>query len=151
MTQVYSKYKHAYTVKYLIGITPQGFIAFISEGYGGRCSDKFVTENCGFLNKIEVGDTDMADRGFLIEDELKLRGVDLNVRAFTKGKSQLHTREIESTRNIANVRIHVERIIGQLRQKFTILHQFKFPISLIKKDNSSVNVIDQINGLLRAI
>lgn len=117
----------------MIGITAQGFIAIISKGYGGRCSDKFVTENCGFLDKLQMGDAVMADRGFLIEEEIKRRGAELHIPAFTKGKSQLHPREIESTRNIANVRIHVERIIGQLRQKFTVLHQFKFPITLIKK------------------
>lgn len=118
MAQCFSFYKHCYTAKYLIGITPQGFIAFISKGYGGRCSDKFVTENCGFLEKLQLGDVVMADRGFLIEEELKTRGVELNIPAFTKGKSQLHPRELEETREIANVRIHVERIIGQLRLKF---------------------------------
>lgn len=143
--QLWSSYKHSTTIKYLIGITPQGFIAFISTGYGGRASDKFITENCGFLDSLETGDVVMADRGFLIEEELRNRGVELHIPAFTKGKSQLHPIEIENTRKIANVRIHVERIIGQIRQKFTILHQQRFPISLIKKRlTSSVSQIDQI-------
>ena len=34
--QTYSSYKHHNTVKYLIGITPQGTVSFISEGWGGR-------------------------------------------------------------------------------------------------------------------
>lgn len=143
--QCWSHYKHAFTIKYLIGISPQGFIQFISKGYGGRASDKYVTEKCGILENLHAGDVVMADRGFLIEDLLRKRGVELSIPAFTKGKSQLHPLEIENTRNIANVRIHVERIIGQLRQKYTILHQFKFPISLItKSDTSPANVVDQI-------
>jgi len=36
-------------VKYLIGIAPQGKTAFISTGWGGRTSDKHITENCGLL------------------------------------------------------------------------------------------------------
>lgn len=149
--QCYSSYKHAYTIKYLIGITPQGFIAFISKGFGGRSSDKFVTEKCGFLDKLNVGDVVMADRGFLIADELKQRNVELNIPAFTRGVKQLHPRDIESTRQIASTRIHVERIIGQLRQKFTILHQLKFPINLIKKSDLTVNTIDQILSVCSAL
>ena len=35
--QTFSQYKHHNTVKYLIGVTP---VSFISEGWGGRTSDK---------------------------------------------------------------------------------------------------------------
>jgi len=38
--QVFSNYKRHTTVKWLIGISPQGSIVFISRGYGGRASDQ---------------------------------------------------------------------------------------------------------------
>lgn len=63
----------------------------------------------------------MADRGFLIRDEIKTVGAELKIPAFTKGKEQLHPLAIESTREIANNRIHVERVIGHLRLKYKIL------------------------------
>ena len=44
---IYSNYKHHNTVKVLIGITPQGVISYVSKGWGGRVSDKHLTENCG--------------------------------------------------------------------------------------------------------
>ena len=40
----------------------------------------------------------------------------LHTPAFTKGKAQLTALEVEKTRSIANVRIHVERVIGIVRQ-----------------------------------
>ena len=118
----WSQYKHYNTAKYLISITPQGVISFISRGWGGRASDQFITENSGFLDNILAGDVILADRGFLVEEALGTRGASLHIPAFTRGKDQLTVIEIEKTRNIANVRIHVERVIGCVRQHFTILN-----------------------------
>ena len=48
----WSNYKHKNTCKVLIGIVPQGTVAFVSEAWGGRSSDKYITEHCGILKKI---------------------------------------------------------------------------------------------------
>lgn len=61
--KTWSNYKHHHTIKYLIGITPQGSICFISEAYGERTSDKFIVEDSGFLNNLQPGDVVVADRG----------------------------------------------------------------------------------------
>ena len=80
-----------------------------------------MTENCDFLDKLLPGDMVMADRGFTISESVVLKQAKLVILAFTKGKSQLDPVDVEQTRGIANVRIHVERVIGLLREKFTIL------------------------------
>ncbi|XP_066265852.1 uncharacterized protein [Branchiostoma lanceolatum] len=116
--QTFSSFKHHNTIKVLIGITPQGTISFVSEAWGGRTSDKFLTENCGFLDKLLPGDTVMADRGFTIDESVGLKQGQLVIPAFTKGKAQLDPIDVEKSRGIANVRIHVERVIGLLRRKF---------------------------------
>ena len=119
--QTFSSYKHHNTIKILLGITPQGSISFVSDAWGGRTSDKFLTENCGFLNKLLPGDMVMADRGFTISESVGLKQAELAIPTFTKGKAQLYPIDVEKTRGIASVRIHVERVIGLLRNKYTIL------------------------------
>jgi hypothetical protein len=131
--QTYSSYKSHNTMKYLIGVTPQGTVSFISDGWGGRTSDKHITEVSGFLDKIEHGDLILADRGFDVHASIGLHHGELKIPAFTKGKQQLSSLEIESTRGLASVRIHVERVIGLVRQKYTML-QGTVPISLLDCD-----------------
>ena len=58
---------------------------------------------------------------WLIKGSVAYRGARLNIPAFTKGKSQLFSADVESTLRLANIRIHVERVIGSIRQKFKIL------------------------------
>ena len=127
----WSSYKHHNTIKLLIGITPQGVVSYISKAWNGRASDKYITENCGILLKLMPGDVVLADRGFDISDSVGIRQAKLSLPAFTKGKNQLSAIEIEETRSIANVRIHVERVIGCIRQKYSILSK-TLPISYIK-------------------
>ena len=86
----------------------------------------------------------MADRGFLIAEEVALRRAKLIIPAFTKGKQQLSQKEVEFTRQIANVRIHVERIIGLLKNRYSIL-QSRLPITLIKrKGDTDVATVDKL-------
>ena len=136
--QSYSAYKHHQTVKYLIGITPQGTVCFLSEGWGGRVSDKHLTENCNLLSNLIPGDTILADRGFDIKETVGLYCATITMPAFTKGKKQLSGIEVEQSRQIANVRIHVERVIGLIRQKYQIL-QGTQPVEFVTpKDNSTL-------------
>ena len=119
--QTFSNYKHHNTIKILIGITPQGSISFVSETWGGGTSNKVLTENCGFLDKLLPGDVVMVERGFTVAESVVTRQARLVIPAFTKGKSQLDPVVVEKTRVISNVRIHVERVIGLFRGKYTIL------------------------------
>ena len=48
-------------------------------------------------------------------------GATLDIPAFTRGCEQLPPSDVEATRKLANVRIHVERIIGVVRQRFQVL------------------------------
>lgn len=83
--ECWSSYKHHYTAKELIGITPRSSVAYVSDSYGGRTTDKFLTEKCGLLNNLLPGDVVLADRGFTVEEAVAECGAFLNIPAFTRG------------------------------------------------------------------
>lgn len=56
----------------------------------------------------------MADKGFCIEDLLEKNGRKLNLPTFLKGVT-LSPEEVKSTKEIAALRIHVERRIQRIK------------------------------------
>lgn len=126
--ETFSAYKHNNTAKGLIGIAPSGQISFISSLYAGRCSDKKIVRHCGLYDLLEEGDSVMADKGFNIEDDLKLRGLTLTIPPFLEKQDQFTPQQVAATKNIATVRVHVERAVRKVKE-FEILCN-RVPISL---------------------
>jgi len=143
--QTWSSYKNTNTIKYFIAITPAGAVSFLSHGWGGRVSDKEITNECGFLNLLQHGDLVLADRGFTIETELATRGATLAIPSFTQGQTQMAGRQVDHSRKIANSRIHVERVIGRLR-KFNILNS-RIPVSQVKLLDDVMVIISALVNL----
>ncbi|XP_065679757.1 uncharacterized protein LOC136094095 [Hydra vulgaris] len=141
--QTWSNYKSHNTVKYLIGIVPQGVISFISQGWGGRTNDKLITEQCGLIEKLNPGDVVLADRGFKLADSVGLMCAEVKIPAFTKGKKQLSAVDVESTRKIARSRVNVERVIGLARNKYTILKEI-LPVDFLMCEADNIPTVDQI-------
>lgn len=143
--QTWSNYKHHHTVKFLIGVAPQGFVTFISVAWGGRVSDKELTIQSGVLNNLLPGDIVLADRGFNIGDNVGFYCAKLHIPAFTKGRKQLTPLEVAETRKIANLRIHVERVIGLVRRKYLILQSKAMPIeNMATNPGEALALIDKI-------
>ena len=116
-------------------------MSYISDGWGGRISDKYITEHCSFLQNLVPGDIVLADRGFDIADSVGSYCSNLKIPAFIKGKNQLSGIEIEQTRHIANLRIYIERVIGNIRQKYSILGCTQ-PIDFISSE--TITTLDKI-------
>ena len=142
--QTWSQYKHHNTIKFLIAISPQGAITFVSRGWGGRASDKCITESCGILEHLLPGDQVLADRGFNVEDAFRFYCAEVATPPFTKGKNQLSKVEVDTARQLSRVRIHIERVIGLLRQKYTIL-EGTLPINMVMTSpGTRYSTIDKI-------
>ncbi|WAQ95786.1 hypothetical protein MAR_028476 [Mya arenaria] len=142
----WSNYKSHNTLKFLIDITPYGSVSFQSKCWGGRVSDKEITTRSGFYELLEVGDLVLADRGFLIADELAAHGATLAIPPFAKGKSQFSQREVECARILSKSRIHVERAIERVK-RFQILKN-TLPISLIRHADSILTICAAFTNLL---
>ena len=136
-SQTYSSYKSTNTFKCLIGTDSRGAIIFLSNLYTGRISDKEICRRSGFFELLQkkiqsgsvlTGDAIMADKGFLIENELKELGLELNIPPFLGQSARFPEEENIQTRTLAHHRIHVERAIGKCRN-FSILER-KLPISM---------------------
>lgn len=132
--QGFSQYKHHATLKFLIGITITGVIIFISPAFGGRASDKEIILQSKFLDNIQEDDVVLADKGFLIRQEVEEKDATLKIPSFVRNVTQLHPSDVEESRNIARIRIHVERVICQLREKFNICADIA-QMSAISKQN----------------
>ncbi len=107
-------------------------MSFVSKAWGGRVSDKLLIELCGILKHLLPGDVVLADRGFNISDDVAMMQAKLHLPAYTKGKKQLNAMGVENTCSIANVGIHVERVIAVVRQKYRLLTG-TFPLEYVVK------------------
>ena len=137
---LYSDYKSHTTVKVLVGITPGGGFNFISKAYPGSTSDKEITLRSGILNPVmwEKEDALMADRGFTIQEYTGVLKIELIIPAFLHGRDQLSGSEIIKTQQIANERIHVERMIQRLKC-FRIFERV-LPLTIVGSINQIITV-----------
>lgn len=85
----------------------------------------------------------LADRGFTISDTVGIRCASLVMPLFTRGRRQLSFENVERSRKISNVRIHVESVIGLVRRKYRILKGC-LPVDFLSNVQQQVTVLDQI-------
>ena len=152
--QCYSNYKKHSTVKVFIACTPNGSVSFLSCAWGGRVSDIEIVRQSGFIHQRyhHPGDQILEDRGFTLQDDFaSICGAELIIPAFTKGKKQLSAQDVEISRKISSVRIHVERVIGLIKNRFAML-QGTLPITTIKSlnDEADENNVARIDKMIRS-
>ena len=129
------------------------------HGLGAGVSDVELVRRSGFLSSSRHYHSDqiLADWGFTLQDDFAtMTGSQLIIPAFTKGKLQLGGHEVEASRKMSSVRIHVERVIGLLKNRYTIL-QGTIPIQLLKSqtneasDETTISSIDKIVTVCAAL
>ena len=95
---------------------------------------------CTIVQSAEL----LLDRGFDISKSVGFYCCRLEIPAFTKGKRQLEGITVEQTRNTANVRIHVERVIGNVRKKYFILSATQPIDFVISSSGETKTTLDKI-------
>ena len=103
----WSDYQKHNTVKYLVAISPSGYIIFLCDGYGGRTTDQHIFQDSPFYRKLEYGDEIMADRGFQIRADLLQYYCCLSLPPRARFNDQMTTIECRTTKEITNLRLHV--------------------------------------------
>lgn len=115
--KTFSNYKHHDTVKFMVGLSPNLAVNYVSQAWGGRASDKHITlESETFVNGLFRGESVMADRGFNVTNDMKKKGVKLLIPEFKgRDRPQITRQEAERSEYISKARIHVERIIQRIK------------------------------------
>lgn len=145
----WSEYKHHNTIKFLIAVAPNSAITFLSKCYCGRASDRAVTLDCKFLDKLDMYDMIQADKGFNIGSDCETRLLSLDVPPGKRGAAQMSAAAVNKTKRIANLRILVEQVIRRLKT-FRIL-QTELPISLLPCADDIVIVCAALCNLKKPI
>ncbi|XP_045452400.1 uncharacterized protein LOC123661489 [Melitaea cinxia] len=117
----WSDYKKANTIKYLISCTPNGLVNYISPGFGGRTTDTCVVESCDFIKTLKSGMVVMADRGFKhVEKFLQKANITLVRPPSVETGVKMTKNQVRVTKQIASLRIHIERVIRRLREFYML-------------------------------
>ena len=86
-----------------------------------------------------VGDIVLADQGFTCQDHIGMYMAEIKMPPFTQCKKQLEKYAVDRSRELSLVRIHVDRVIGNLKQKYTVL----LPVHFCNGSNE-LTIIDKI-------
>ena len=79
-----------------------------------------------------------------MQNSVGLYCAEVKVPPLTKGKKQLSRLESDTARQLSRVRIHVERVIGALRQKYSILESTLSINMIMCDDKTDISIINKI-------
>ncbi|PWA15596.1 hypothetical protein CCH79_00018474 [Gambusia affinis] len=134
------------SLKYLIGVAPQGVVTFVSRGAPGSVSDRSLAEGCGFLCKLLPGDVVLACRDLDIADSVAARGALFKIAG--KGEARARSEGSpgpDATSETAVVQRHVERVISMVKQRYTMLTgPIESPFSTACERTSNLSTFDKI-------
>ncbi|KAJ8255815.1 hypothetical protein COCON_G00196790 [Conger conger] len=139
------------TLKYLIGVAPQGVVTFVSKGSPGNISDRDLAEGCGFLNKLLAGDVVLADRTFDVGESVMARGACLNITGIGEGDCGVPEEDPLADASLERmwVRRHVERVISTVKQRYAILTGPVESPFTAKDHSANMTTFDKIVKTLR--
>ena len=105
-------------MKKLIFCTKSGSISYISQACAGSCTDRFIAENTNVAAKFTPDFKVLYDKEFKDQDRhiFLHKQVKCVLPPFVRSKRQFTCSEVYQGKRIARARIHVERVIGRLKE-----------------------------------
>ena len=94
-------------------------LCLFPPGYGGRVQDKDIVESSGFLSVAPKNCSVLADRGFKCMGN---HGINFIVPPSKPRGRIFSLAKITMTKQVASLRVHIERVIKRLRD-FRLLQQ----------------------------
>jgi len=112
---LYSRYERCYTIKFLVAITPNGIIRFVSSCYGGSKSDSLITNDSGILSEFESGDIVYAHERFLgTEASCENSNGNLGISPILH-HDRFTGDEVMETHDTNDVNSEIERVFSRLK------------------------------------
>ena len=112
---LWSEYKHHCTFKFLVVITANGTVSWVSPCYEGRTTDIYIVQDSGFLDILKPYDTVMADCGFKIKSDLTFHRCCFAIPPSASEGNQVTSSDIRVTSKVANVKIFDEKTIARMK------------------------------------
>ena len=112
---LWSEYKHHCTFKFLVAITPNGAVSWVSPCYGGRTTDIYIVQDSGFLDILEPYDIVMADCGFKIKWDLTFHRCFLAIQLTASKGNQGTSSDTTETSKVANARMFVKKTMARIK------------------------------------
>jgi hypothetical protein len=126
--KMFSFYKAWCTWKLLTGLSPGGYLMFISHLYSGCSSDKLTLTSSGILDRCNPGDVLLCDRGFMANEQTEQRGIKIQTPAFLeRGRDQFNPTQLSESYVNAHNRVKVENH-NRMIKEYRILKEI--PISM---------------------
>lgn len=97
-------------------VSPHGAVKFVSSLYCGSISDKELFKQVGIIPLSDKEMAVMVDKGFGIDDLVPCKVYRLPYLTFLTQKAQLSHNEVLVTQDIAQLRIHMERINRRIKE-----------------------------------
>ncbi|XP_065884562.1 uncharacterized protein [Dysidea avara] len=128
------------TVKFLIGITPQGTFSFASKCIDATMYGKEIVEQSELMKYLQPGDVVIAGRNFTHDQASPMVLAEVTVPSPSDGVKRLQVQMVDWIGELAAVKTMTENVIGLLKKKYKIF-QGVLPTALI---NNSENTIYKI-------
>ena len=146
-TKVSSNHKKHSTVKVFIVCSPLGAVIYLSTAWGDRASDVEIVY-ASDLFPPNITNQLLADSGFTMVEEYDVTcGAELLIQFFTKRKKQLSPKDVEVSRNISTIRIHIERVIGLYKK----IMQGQLSIKLIKSQKDEAKKQSNLESIVKQV